>query len=424
MANILKPQKVRNELRFYSNEERYCYFDFSDGTVYGYAGEPVDSLPQGMNATFKYYLIDNPDELDSTLQSLVNLMAAFVGFDWIEEKRSYYKSWACYGHYHNDIEGMSEPIFLLKVYESLINLGYRLSFHTNSYDFGISFPAVMGGSINNATTPNKIVKILVKIVKELDAKDKISTPSDFKALYLKYEKEQRNKVLYCDWMNDFERQTAVDLNNEIDYNDLDKSMHRVYSDIVKIVHNTCIEAAINIGIIDSYTFRRKLVNCLNMLTDMKSNYVDTRKDFFSEYLRIEETHKLWKAQKDAEKLKECHLELYQYEDDTYFIYTPTCAQDLIYCGEELDNCVGRFGYWEKMLNKNCAIVFVRSKNEPEKNKFCVEIQKNYSNSIEFYQFLGRHNRTPHGSAIKEFQQSYYEYLNSKPHETYPLEFQW
>lgn len=64
--------------------------------------------------------------------------------------------------------------------------------------------------------------------------------------------------------------------------------------------------------------------------------------------------------------------LLEYEDDTYRIIVPDTRKDFQEEGRNMHNCVG--GYFEKVANGKCTVLFLREKTDPGKCFCTVEIQ--------------------------------------------------
>lgn len=64
-------------------------------------------------------------------------------------------------------------------------------------------------------------------------------------------------------------------------------------------------------------------------------------------------------------------ELYKYEDDKYTLILPECKDDFINEGREMHNCVG--GYFERVIQGECTVLFLRKKDAPEKSFCTIEI---------------------------------------------------
>lgn len=92
-----------------------------------------------------------------------------------------------------------------------------------------------------------------------------------------------------------------------------------------------------------------------------------------------------------------------FEDDTYTVRIPTGEADFLREGRENNNCVGTFGYYEQMLEKQTFIVFIREKADPDKAFITCEV----SPSGRILQYLGRGNvEVPAADAFKEKYQAF------------------
>lgn len=92
-----------------------------------------------------------------------------------------------------------------------------------------------------------------------------------------------------------------------------------------------------------------------------------------------------------------------FEDDTYFVRVPAGKADFIREGEENNNCVGTFNYYELMLQKQIFVVFIREKANPDKAFITCEI----SPRGKILQYLGRSNvEVPAADAFRKKYQAF------------------
>lgn len=91
-------------------------------------------------------------------------------------------------------------------------------------------------------------------------------------------------------------------------------------------------------------------------------------------------------------------------DDKMFVTVPHCGADLIKEGKSLHHCVG--SYVNQVRENYTNIVFIRSKKNPEKSFYTVELKNNY----ELVQIRGLQNRAP----TKEVQKFLDKYLAQLP----------
>ncbi|MBP3279714.1 MAG: PcfJ domain-containing protein [Butyrivibrio sp.] len=71
-------------------------------------------------------------------------------------------------------------------------------------------------------------------------------------------------------------------------------------------------------------------------------------------------------------IKEKESSDWEYRTDKYSIVMPENARDIINEGRQLNHCVGRAGYIEKMAKGNCRILFLRSNNDIHKPLITIE----------------------------------------------------
>ncbi len=93
----------------------------------------------------------------------------------------------------------------------------------------------------------------------------------------------------------------------------------------------------------------------------------------------------------------------EYTDGIYSIIMPDDAEDIIREGRELDHCVGRAGYIERMANGVCRILFLR-KNESLKHPL-ITIEERDAAIRQCYGYRDGYNKDP---KIRDFIKDYAE----------------
>ena len=135
---------------------------------------------------------------------------------------------------------------------------------------------------------------------------------------------------------------------------------------------------------------------------------EKNQDFFRYLSELEKTYT---AQKEAYDLKAftSHYEKYKkaltFEWEEYTVVLPAKPQDIVTEGQRQRNCVG--GYTERVISGMEHIVFVRKKNDVDKNYITCEI---YDNG-RIGQFYRTCNGTP-DSHDREFYYAYAQHLSA------------
>lgn len=89
---------------------------------------------------------------------------------------------------------------------------------------------------------------------------------------------------------------------------------------------------------------------------------------------------------------------YQFRSDGLVVLPPHSAQEIVLEGQKLHHCVG--GYVERVINKNCVILFIRQEAKRDKPFYTVEVRGN-----RVLQVRGVNNRDP-VPEVKEFLQKW------------------
>ncbi len=84
-----------------------------------------------------------------------------------------------------------------------------------------------------------------------------------------------------------------------------------------------------------------------------------------------EKEEIRKKNRRFQKLLPEIQELYKVEDEQFCIVIPACKKDFQLEGQLQHNCVGGT-YFDKMLKRECVVVFLRQKNDPDKPYCTVE----------------------------------------------------
>ena len=157
-----------------------------------------------------------------------------------------------------------------------------------------------------------------------------------------------------------------------------------------------------------YRSARELLLTMLDFTHKLNVPAEKNQDFFRYLSELEKTYT---AQKEAYDLKAftSHYEKYKkaltFEWEEYTVVLPAKPQDIVTEGQRQRNCVG--GYTERVINGREHIVFVRKKNDVDKNYITCEI---YDNG-RIGQFYRACNGTP-DSHDREFYYAYAQHLSA------------
>ena len=102
-----------------------------------------------------------------------------------------------------------------------------------------------------------------------------------------------------------------------------------------------------------------------------------------------------KREANAQEYLRKYKKLYCFSDENFLIMVPTTADEIIKEGKEQRHCVG--GYAARHLEGKLAICFLRSKAEPDKALYTIEMH-----GKKVQQIQGRGNSTPLTPEAKGF----------------------
>lgn len=101
----------------------------------------------------------------------------------------------------------------------------------------------------------------------------------------------------------------------------------------------------------------------------------------------------------------------EYRAHGLHVTLPTCEADFIREGEQQHNCVGRYGYYDKMSEGKTIVVFIREDSNPDKSFITCEI--NPKNGC-IAQFFKAYNEYPmHDKQAKQFYNDYQRLLRQR-----------
>lgn len=423
-------EKVRNQLRFYREDGKFYYWDFSakpcwenEGQCwYGLKGKPLSKAPSGAiklmldtYANLEWSCVLNAEQ--RKLMKYIQLVLFMRGQDHGD-------SCANWDYNPTRYLGSSWATLFMACFESFINMGldidiiYAEKYSRNLAKVGRKFKYIVDHYLDGNNDTSTIVKAFHKFYKELREKnpnipirldmiEQCFQEADYLPLKnLGFTNEQINK--YRSYNISFKKmqkyhQFILNCHKQLDLSDF---LCNLYSISKRTIFCRIVETVV------SY-----LNKCDKMGYSPRKNC-----DVSKELKHIDEQYRLWCAQADSKKLKDLNLEQYMFEDDNYTIVLPQSAQDLIDCGNALNNCVGRYGYWKKMVDEHsCIIVFVKKKNDLDKHYVCCEIVKDYNDGLKINQFYTTNNDTPCEEALI-FRKRYEDFLMTISKENVKLNY--
>ena len=132
-------------------------------------------------------------------------------------------------------------------------------------------------------------------------------------------------------------------------------------------------------------------------------------NFMREYIETKLNYERNKEEYDKQRFANVYdkaREMLTFEHGNLQVVIPTSPSDLVREGERQRNCVG--GYVDTVLRGNCYVVFVRHKDNLDKNYITCEVQPNgYIN-----QFYLAHNNWVRADEDKEFKELFAEHIRT------------
>jgi len=134
-------------------------------------------------------------------------------------------------------------------------------------------------------------------------------------------------------------------------------------------------------------------------------------DFFRQYIVARRDYERNRRAFENEKLKAMqmvHKTALEFETDLYKVIVPTTEEELIEEGRRQSNCVG--GYGDRIRDGHCNVVFVRLKNNPDRNYITCDIRFPSEQHPFINQFLRAYNSYNISEQDKEFKSLYLAHL--------------
>lgn len=426
-------EKVRNQLRFYREDGQFYYWDFnveptweSDGQCwFGLKGKPISKAPAGA----VNLMIDTCSNLRHsfhTLDAEQHKLIKYIQLVLFMRGQDRWDSCANWDKNPTRYLGSSWAALFMTCFESFINMGLDIDmahpdkFSRNITSVGMHFKSIVNTHLDGNQDTSAVVKAFHKAYKELRKKHP-DTPVRMSAISTQFNNLVYEPLKNLGFTDDHIKEYR---SHGVSYAKMQK-----YHRFILACHEQLElpEFLRNLYSLREYDCFYKIVEVVApYLTKCDAMGYSPRKncDVQKELNHIDEQYRLWCARKDREKLEGLNLEQYIFENDHYTVVLPRSAQDLIDCGNALNNCVGRYGYWEKMVNKHtCVVVFVKDKNNLDKHLVCCEIINTGNDKLTINQFLTTNNCTP-AEEVLTFRDSYEEFLGAIPKENVQINYGW
>ena len=176
-----------------------------------------------------------------------------------------------------------------------------------------------------------------------------------------------------------------------------------------------LASALRSGLVHSMLTVQQNMNDSNCMYMIINNYLRLCEHFeeapklsgniIAKYAAMLEAQEAKKDEAFARKQTEKPLTFSAYG---YTVIVPTTKRELIEEGNAQSNCVGRWGYYNQVIDGKCFIVFVRKETAPTKAFVTCEI---ISRTGRINQFLGHGNNAPQGESLEAFKEAYAAYLH-------------
>ena len=371
MATIAKEK----QFIIYTTDENKVYrYDINQGTWYGVKGTPIKTSP----ANVRNAILHTQSAPKSNLMLYIREIVKWEGA-------------ATLTHLNNSQKNA------LLIADRLDTAGLPTSRYAMSeYDL-----RMIGENFANFVKYYKEWKETV----EADEHDRLDYACDAYINFLEEQERQKKMSVYKDTIAD-----------------MDDATKRWFMDYVKLCenkeytpHELCVigyYAKTSVGQMFIRTHNLVIFHCLcdNIVKYSHALKVTLSKtqDFSRYYMELENSYM---AQKDAYDLRlftqhyDKHREALSFENDKYIVVIPKTPQDITTEGARQKNCVA--GYRDRVVNGNGYIVFVRHKDDVEKNYITCEVY-NDGKIGQYYRACNASIRTPEEH---DFCRAYARHLN-------------
>ncbi len=332
---MLVINKNKNFFEFIDVEsgKLYARIDINSGNVYGKTGRTVVNTPSGL----KDALYNN------RYASLTLTYLDYIAY----HKNSYYAKNLSHDKQHLKVLSLLDRLDNLNVIENTKEESYYVS--------------------NLVHLPENDIDFLIKNFKKLATllKDK---PFEYFSTYVKILKAENAKQQY-----NIPDNTDENLINNF------LSLIDKYPNYIDTIHYYCFKIKLSDFLADTYydgygRSCRYIENLLNWCQNLGIEKPEKTKAFIQYYVDIKNAYTAAKEKIDMEKMTRHYAKqktALSFETDNYTVVIPTCGNDLVQEGIRQHNCVG--GYVDRVVNGGTYVVFVRRKDDVDKNFITCEV---------------------------------------------------
>ena len=337
MATITKEKQY---IIYTTDENKVYRYDINQGTWYGVKGTPIKTSP----ANVKNAILHTQSAPKSNLMLYIREIVKWEGA-------------ATLTHLNNTQKNA------LLTADRLDTAGLP----TSRYAMSDYYLRMIGENFANFVKYYKEWKETV----ETDEHNRLDYACDAYIDFLKAQEEQKKMSIYKD--------TVADMNDDtkrwfLDYVETRKNRENTLHELCVIgYYAKSPTGQMFIHTRNTTTFRCLCDDILKYSHALNVTLSKTQ-DFSRYYMELKNSYT---AQKDAYDLRlftqhyDKHREALSFENDKYIVVIPETPQDITTEGARQRNCVA--GYRDRVINGNEYIVFVRHKDDVEKNYITCEV---------------------------------------------------
>lgn len=362
MTTTYAVSKIRNEIRFTREDGKYWYIDINTGETYGFSGKAVSCYPKG-GKTYMNHYIDSNCGIEA---NLLFLITRGCNYNYIANVEKLYSA----GANHLDTRyNYRNKMLVFEVFSLKSIIKQALALENNIEDdktYSLE-------DIYDALTKQKIAlkykeyvnRCGVDYVSRMIERYNVycwgeeSLPSVYLETYLYYVCDQKIISLIPDWIH--ETNLVANAKNTIRY---------------------CWEMGIK---------------------PHKACLID-------EYPIIKKNYEIWSNNRQNAIFAASQNNDWAFENDDYIAIVPTTIKELIEEGAALRNCLGNHwlhNYGNTDTHFSRGVVFVRSKNNPDKPLIACDFDKS---SMNIRQYLGKNNTRVRDDSALNFKKSLQKHL--------------
>lgn len=378
MTTTYAVSKIRNEIRFTREDGKYWYIDINTGEKHGFSDKVISRYPDGGKTCINNYIDCNRDIEANLLYLIVN------GYDY-NDIANVEKLYSAGANHLNTCHNYNIKMDIFAVFALKSIIKQALALESNIEDNETYSLRDIYDALEMQETTQKYKKYIDRCGMEYVFRmiehynyqgwDENVLPPEYMEMYLYYVCDSKINSLVPDWIS-----------------------KTVIADRAKTTIRYCLEMGVK---------------------PHKACIID-------EYPVIKKNYEVWNNNKRDAVFAASQNSDWAFENDDYVAIVPTTIEELVKEGAALRNCLGDSwlcSYGNNDTHFSRGVVFVRSKNNPDKPLIACDFNKT---NMNICQYFGKNNTCIQDKSALDFKESLqkhlYNYCQSVKKSIYALFF--